>query len=355
MNALRLIVGKTAKKRIEQNGLSPELVRLVLGASGGPKWLVLLGLDKLIFGDWLTTAPQKIDLVGSSIGAWRMANAAHPEPAKTIQAFIDLYFQFRSEQAGTPESMTRASYGLLEKLHRDTEAERIVGNTQRNLNVVTVRAKGIKEHTSRFKEGAAILASASANIIDRAYLKRFFERVVFYSGENVACSNAWPDFERKDVALQADTLADVLMASGSIPFVADPVINISGAPEGVYRDGGVIDYHFDVPWNYSGGIVLYPHFYGHIIPGWFDKNRSSRRARGATWDQTLMLAPSDEFVQSLPGRKIPDRRNFTDMSDEERLSYWTIVIRESERLAEEFSACLNNSGLLMQRLETAPQ
>lgn len=355
MQALKLIAGKTARKRIEDEGLSPSLVRMVLGASGGPKWLVLLGLDRFLFGDWLTKADQNIDLVGSSIGGWRMANAAHPEPKAYIEKFVDLYFQFRRADAETPAKLTEASYRFLEELMQDTEAARITGNQRRNLNIVTVRAKGIDGASSRWKEGAGILASAGANMVDRAHLAKFFERVVFYTGQAVPCPDAWADFERQDVKLEAESLADVLLATGSIPFVADPIKNIKGAPAGVYRDGGVIDYHFDVPWQYEDGIIVYPHFYGHIIPGWFDKKLETRRATGKTWEQLLLLAPSDEFVSSLPGGKIPERNNFKDMTDDDRLAYWTIVINESNRLADEFYECLQKPNQLMDRMEQPPE
>jgi len=355
MTALRLIAGKTARNRIAEHGLTPELVRMVLGASGGPKWLVLMGLDKFIFGDWLARAPQSIDLVGSSIGAWRMASAAHPEPAKILARFHELYFQFKKADAESPKILTQASYRFLHELFDGGEDEKIVGNTQRNLNIVTARAKGLNATSSKWLEGAAILASAGANAASRSLLAKFFDRVVFHSGSGVVCPEAWPDFHRRDVKVRANTLADVLMATGSIPFVADPIANIAEAPKGVYRDGGVIDYHFDIPWKFDEGIGLYPHFYGHIIPGWFDKKRMARRARGAVWDQMLMLAPTNAFVANLPGGKIPERSNFTEMSDAERISYWKKVTLESERLAHEFSECLARPGLLLDRLEAAPQ
>lgn len=355
MNALRLIAGSTARKRIEENGLTPDLVRMVVGASGGPKWLVLLGLDKFIFGDWLKDTPQRIDLVGSSIGAWRMANAAHPDARRIIDKFIHLYFQFKSEYGKDPETLTTRSYEFLESLFTSEDIHEILGNDRRNLNVVTVRAKTMQSTPSKFKEGAGILASLGANSIGRGHLAKFYERVVFHSGDTVACPDAWRDFSRKDVKLRPEILADALMASGSIPFVANPVVDIEGAPSGVYRDGGVIDYHFDIPWQMDEGIVLYPHFYDHIVPGWFDKNKANRWAKGKTWEQTLLLAPSDAFVAGLPGGKIPDRNNFTDMTDDERFKYWTIVIGESEKLAEEFSECLEEPSRLLQRLEAAPE
>ncbi|PCI61896.1 MAG: alpha/beta hydrolase [Kordiimonadales bacterium] len=354
MRALKLIAGATARRRIAEGGLTPDLVRMVIGASGGPKWLALLELDKKIFGEWLPAAPQQIDFVGSSIGAWRLANAAHPEPAKMIERFIELYFEFKASDIKTAKDLTRYSYAFLDRLYGSEDAGRIVNNANRNLNIVAVRSRGIPEG-AKWREGAAILASASVNAVDRQYLSKFFDRVVFHTGKGVPCPGSWTDFRRTDVKLEPAALIDALMASGSIPFVADPIIDIAGAPKGVYRDGGVIDYHFDIPWALEDGIVLYPHFYSHIVPGWFDKNNTSRRAKGATWDNLLMLAPSDEYVASLPSGKIPERKNFTDMTDEDRLVYWRKVIGESERLADEFSECLADPSLLMDTLEMAPQ
>jgi hypothetical protein len=35
--------------------------------------LILGPLDRFMCGDWLTQSSQSVDLVGASIGAWRMA------------------------------------------------------------------------------------------------------------------------------------------------------------------------------------------------------------------------------------------------------------------------------------------
>lgn len=355
MSSLRLIAGKTARERIEENGLSPELIRLVVGASGGPKWLVLFGLDKLIFGEWLTSASQKIDLVGSSIGAWRMASASHPDPAKTIQTFIDQYFEFRAEHTVNTEILDRTSRLFLNNIYGSGGIEAILSNKKRGLNIVTARTRGLEQPYSRLRETGRIVSAAAMNTVSRDRLASVYDRVIFHTGEKVCCSHAWPGFQRTDIALLETNFEDALMASGSIPLVTEPVENIAGAPPGVYRDGGILDYHFDVPWQYDDGIVLYPHFYGHIVPGWFDKKKKNRRLRGQPWDQILLLAPSDDFVRRLPTGKIPDRKNFRGMNDTDRIKYWTAVIKESERLAEEYSECINNPGLLMDRIEEAPQ
>lgn len=355
MKALRLIAGKTARARIEDRGLTPDLVRMVVGASGGPKWLILRGLDQFVFGEWLTGATRPIDMVGSSIGAWRMTLASHPEPGRMFRTFEDAYFRYRKEDGASPEAVTKASYRILNRIMGPDVCDEIVTNSQRNLNIVAVRCLGAAASQSRFFEGAGILGAAAANAISRPLLKNFFQRAVFHSGPDVACSAAWADFDRIDVPLAAGALHDALMASGSIPFVVDAVRDIMGAPKGVYRDGGVIDYHFEVPWRYDDGIVLYPHFYGHLVPGWFDKSRQSRWVKGDVLAQQLILAPSDEFVATLPYARIPDRKNFIEMEDSERLPYWRQVVDMSYRLAEEFGELCQNHDQLMNRLEAAPE
>ena len=199
-----------------------------------------------------------------------------------------------------------------------------------------------------------MLGAAFANRLSRGNLPRFFDRVLFHSSAVVPQLEVWQEFGRIDARLSTASLADALMASGSIPFVSEPIVDIEGAGSGVYRDGGVIDYHFDLPWNYDDGIVLYPHFYDFIVPGWFDKSLENRRAAGAAWDQVLMLSPTAEFVASLPGGKITDRKDFSQMSDEERLARWNVVIAESERLADEFAELLDDQDKLVDSLEDAP-
>ena len=71
--ALSIYVGKTAAQRIAKDGWEAELFDLLIGASGGAKWLILAELDRLIFGDFLQQSQQPISAIGSSIGSWRHA------------------------------------------------------------------------------------------------------------------------------------------------------------------------------------------------------------------------------------------------------------------------------------------
>ncbi|MGV8769482.1 patatin-like phospholipase family protein, partial [Pseudomonas aeruginosa] len=61
------------------------------------------------------------------------------------------------------------------------------------------------------------------------------------------------------------------------------------------RDGGLLDYHLDLPYE-DRGVVLYPHFTDKVIPGWFDKGLPWRRGDAGRLQDVLLLAPSREYL-----------------------------------------------------------
>ena len=52
---LVFLAGRKAYTIIKEKGLHPEMVKVIAGAAGGPKWLVLNHLDRYIFSTWLKT------------------------------------------------------------------------------------------------------------------------------------------------------------------------------------------------------------------------------------------------------------------------------------------------------------
>jgi hypothetical protein len=147
------------------------------------------------------------------------------------------------------------------------------------------------------------------------------------------------------VPLTAGNLEDSVLASGSIPLVMEGVRAIEGAPPGVYRDGGVTDYHLHSPLIGTEGLVLYPHYCGHLVPGWFDKGLPWRRVGPGATSRMLLVYPGPSFVARLPFGKIPDRRDFHILDSASRKRYWRRVIGECERLADELEAVLETGDL----------
>jgi hypothetical protein len=174
-------------------------------------------------------------------------------------------------------------------------------------------------------------------------------RCIFHSAGDTTPFAHLADLPTTHVRLTRENLRAALLASGSIPLLLEGV-KIPGTPSGVHWDGGVLDYHLDLDFGAGDGLVLYPHFYSHVVPGWFDRSLRWRRARGANFRRALLVAPSDAFVASLPGAKIPDRRDFYTMPEAERMRRWQAVADASARLGEELAELLA-TGRLADRVQ----
>jgi hypothetical protein len=115
----------------------------------------------------------------------------------------------------------------------------------------------------------------------------------------------------------------------------------------MYRDGGIIDYHFDFSLkhpNQTQGLTLYPHFSPVPKAGWFDKN-SSRKVQSKSYQNTVLLVPSAQFIDSLPFKKIPDRNDFQQLDADTRIKYWLTVLSETDRLSESLNALIVKQDL----------
>ena len=76
-----------------------------------------------------------------------------------------------------------------------------------------------------------------------------------------------------------------------------------------------------------------------VLPGRFDKSLRWRRADGANFRRALLVAPSDAFVASIPGGKIPDRRDFYTLSETERNRRVAAAPFASKRFALHATRC----------------
>jgi hypothetical protein len=158
--------------------------------------------------------------------------------------------------------------------------------------------------------------------------------VVFDAGADTGPFGPWNHLPTRHVPLTLQNAQSALCASAAIPGVMQGVRTPTGAPVGVYRDGGVADYHFGTEIDVTDGLTLFPHFYPYLVPGYFDKGLPWRRTRGLR--RTVLIAPSAEFVASLPGGKIPDRNDFVRLPEAERLQAWGVVLERSRELGAAF-------------------
>lgn len=344
--ALTITVGRRAAQLLAREGWQSELFELVLGASGGPKWLMLSRLDQVLFGDFFAGRQAPLSLVGSSIGSWRHACAAQTDPVAAFRRFERAYLaQEYSSERPTPEEVSAVASDILGAAIGSDGPTAIVEHSVYRTGIVTARAQGLASATQPLGIALGMGAAALANSVHRSLLQTSFQRVVFgHQGPGVG--SVLKGFGSLYVPLQAHNVIPALKASGAIPLVLACEHAIDGAPPGPYWDGGIIDYHFDVSAAGETGLVLYPHFADQLTTGWFDKFLPWRRGRGALSDSLVLLSPSREFIASLPFGKIPDRRDITAMDPAERVAYWATCLKASDALANAFRQQLSMSDPL---------
>ncbi|WP_334133449.1 phospholipase [Tepidimonas sp.] len=390
MRALRLYAGAAALKHIRQHGLSVEAVGIVAAAAGGPKGLILGPLDRFIFGEWLAGSAQPIDLVGASIGAWRMATAClHDAVAAFERLQRDYIAQDYVVEPGrrmpTPEHVS-AVFAANLRAFFGTRLHEILQHPRYRLHVLTTRGRHLLAREGRWRTPLGYLGASLTNVVQRGALGLWLERVVFSTALPAASGGApaampasqaadteavrdvsWPqttvgvpltpsgsdgalaplpfdarDFRTRQVPLRADNFMPAVQASCSIPFALRAVHDIPHAPPGAYWDGGITDYHLHLRWRAERGLVLYPHFQRQVVPGWLDKGLRWRHRPTAALDHTIVLAPDPQWASRLPNGKLPDRTDFARYGHRlaERMQAWQTAVREAQRLADEFAAWL---------------
>ncbi len=353
---LKLYAGKTALSIIRDEGLRPERIKVLAGAAGGPKWLILSRLDRFIIPEFLKEHSGPVFLLGASIGAWRFAALSQKEPTKAIEKFENAYINQRYSSDPPPSEVSGQSRRIMESYLEDAAIEDILTHPVMRLNILAVRSRGILADDRKRYLIPGFGAAAVMNAFSRSFLSLFFKRTLFVHPETPEGFPAGDRFKTERVPLTKDNFRKALLSSGSIPLVMEGVTNISGAPPGAYRDGGILDYHLDIPYlKDDDGVVLFPHYTDRIIPGWFDKIHSRRKPNPVNMDRVIMAAPSKDFVKKLPYGKIADRKDFYKFKgdDKGRIDYWNCVAAESKRLKDAFADAVL-SGRIRDMIEPTP-
>jgi len=339
-SALSLRAGPDALRIIRERGLRAEDVDVVPGASGGAKWLVLAGLDRFLSGEFFRgERTRPLHLIGSSIGAWRMAAFAQRDPVAALDRAHRAYIHDQHySPKPTAHEVTEVGLRLLDILLGETGVDEILANDQKHVHVITAEGRGLAASDRRILLAASMAVAAAGNLLSRRTLSLQLRRFIFHTAGDDTPFAALDDFATTHVPLTRENIRAALLASASIPLVLEGVA-IPGT-NGVHWDGGVLDYHLDMDFGPGEGLVLYPHFYPHVVPGWFDKSLSWRRARVDNFRRALIIAPSDAFVAALPGGKIPDRKDFYTMPETERISRWQQAVDASRQLGDELRELL---------------
>ena len=87
---LSIYMGRKATDTIGEQGWHAAPFRTLIGASGGPKWLILSELDQVL-SQLLIDGVQPLTMLGSSIGTWRHACLSTTNPGAAIKRLQQAY------------------------------------------------------------------------------------------------------------------------------------------------------------------------------------------------------------------------------------------------------------------------
>ncbi len=349
MKALQIHAGPTARQHMAQHGLLPQHISVVPAAAGGPKGLILGPMDRYLFGQWLSRSNQPIDLVGASIGAWRMATACLPNPVSELQALEDAYIHqhYELEPGQTRPTARQVSEDFRQNLtgFYSGRIHQVLQHPRYRLHLVTSHGRGLLSRDNAWRTPLGYAGAYLTNAVSRRAMGLWLERLVFSSpfmGSPQPMPFATSDYRTGHCALSEANFLDAVQASCSIPFVLQAVHDIAGAPKGAYWDGGITDYHLHLDYRAAKGLTLYPHFQKAVVPGWFDKALTWRHGSTPFLDSTIVLTPNPDWVKTLPNGKLPDRSDFVTYGQDlaARVAVWHRAVSEAGRLADELAQWL---------------
>jgi hypothetical protein len=333
-SSINIYAGPTALKKLKTEGFQQQHFNVMAGASGGPKWFTLYGLDCYLFGEFFANRKEPIYTIGSSAGAWRMACFSQKDPVAAITRLADNYSRETYSAKPDANEISNKAEVLLDKVLGTSGEQEITNNPLIQSHFIVARAKGLNSFENKWLQMSGLIKAAAANAFSRKTLHSHFERVIFHA-KNTSFNESYfnfTDLPTEYFSVTDKNIHQVLMASGSIPLVLRGIKEISGATKGTYRDGGIIDYHLDLNFN-TDKLVLYPHFFPSVKPGWFDKGLKNRNASIKNYQNVVMITPSQSFVDALPYKKISDRNDFQNLDDEARLKYWQTILDKSHQMA----------------------
>jgi len=349
-NICTIQAGEKAYAIIKDEGLQKERIKCMLGAAGGPKWIILYGLDKALYKAFLQKRKNSVYMIGSSIATWRFAALSLADGLQGIEAFKERYFAQQYSMQPDRHEITAETVAILEAFLPDSKVDEIVKHPTQRLCIITARSRHLLQYDDTFRLGAGLAINAITNVLSRKLVGLHFDRFAFYDAREFPSFIQWENYHTQYIPLNNNNLKTAVLASGSIPLVMNGVVFQHDGKTHILRDGGLVDYQQDLPLEPGDYIALYPHYSDRIIPGWFDKPLKYRKPYHAL-ENVCMVSPSKEAIASLRYKKIPDRKDFYTFAgdDSRRLLFWNETVALGQQIAEEFME-LVESGRIKDRV-----
>jgi len=345
---IRVKAGRQAYEMIRSGGFNLDQIATYFGPAGGPRWLVTSGFDRTLIREQSLGRKNPVWLVGASAGAWRFAAWLQPEAEKSYGALVESYITAIYNRNDTPRTILQSLAKMIDRYIEDDGLPFALAHKRYRLAILTTRMKNFAASDNALLQKFGFLSIFLANAVSPSLLHRFAERVVFYYGARPPDFCLRKGFKGRFSPLSEVNFKSAVIASGAIPLVVAGVRDIFGAPDGVYRDGGLLDYNINQDYRTkNGGLTLFFHHQERIIPGWMDKVFKKRHPPAAFLEHVLMVYPSESFTQKLPNSRIPDRSDFDTFMDapQTRIANWKKAVALAAPLGEEFLELIASNRL----------
>ena len=317
--SLRIRAGAVAREILRREGWSWDQFDIVVGASGGPKWLVLSALDRVL-ADVLSHRKGPVHLLGSSSGAWRFLAYCQPDPIGSLANLEEAYIEANWNKKQTPAALTAAAKGIL-----DAYARPVLADNSFRLHVITALCRGPAAFESAPLQFLGLLSAALLGWLGRPWMGLLVARQLF-SDRRAPLPASFDDLPTLHRRLDHDNVMPAVLASGAIPLVLPAVRTLGGC----LRDGGLVDYHFDHLCLQPKGLILFPHFSPGLLRGWLGR----RGAHAKVIERMVLLHPAPEWIAKLPGGALPNRQDALRFSETERKRRWHEAALRSHDLAD---------------------
>ena len=152
---LSIRAGKKALEIIRDEGFKPSRVRVVAGASGAAKFLVLTGIDR-VFLTMVKDRKQPLYLVGTSIGAFRMAAYCQKDPAKAIDTLERDYIAQHYGAKVTSEDISLQSRRILDSYIADEDVDDILAHPFMRLSFLANKCKGLLRSENKLLQAGGL-------------------------------------------------------------------------------------------------------------------------------------------------------------------------------------------------------
>ncbi len=340
MSDLCIKAGRKAYDIIMNGGFDFDSIAAYVAPAGGPRWLAASGFDLALLESGVLGRKKPVLLSGTSSGAWRFAAWPQPEPVRSYRTFMELYLKNSSYKRGdTPLFLLESMSEIVDAYIEQDAIPFALTNKKYRLAVTTARAKNLAASETKWIQQMGIGAAWLLNAMNPDYIQWLFERVVFYYGPLPPRFCLQPGFKGRAIPLNVTNFKAAILASGAIPLVIAGLKDIYGAPVGIYRDGGLFDYHLNHEYTgREGEITLFFNHQERVVPGWLDKRLKLRRPPEPILENVLMVYPSESFAGRLPGGRVPDREDFLLFIDDPatRVTNWRRAVELCAPLGEQF-------------------